>query len=178
MCGTELAVTVVGTVLGTICNIFCGDVSSKMTTALNLQSNLDDMVRDMKNLMDRITEVKQKEAAEKEGKDILAQVVTCLEDVEKLKLKVNLIQEEMVKKKKHFASFLNCNKRYRESRKVEEILEEIKRLVENIPDVVYSTTMSRQIKKIERGERLRREITLQMEYKLPTLASLWMANDV
>ncbi|GMY29860.1 hypothetical protein FCV25MIE_25102 [Fagus crenata] len=85
MCSTELAVTVVGTVLGTICNIFCGDVSSKMTTALNLQSNLDDMVRDMKDLMDRITEVKQKEAAEKEGKDILAQVVTCLEDVEKLK---------------------------------------------------------------------------------------------
>jgi disease resistance protein RPS2 len=137
MCVTELALTFIGSVLGPICNLFCGDVSSKMTTTLNLRSNLDDMVRDMKNLMDRITEVKQKmEAAEKEGKDILPRVVTWLEDVEKLELKVNPIQEE-----KPSACFLNCSKRYSASREVEEILEEIKRLVvENIPDVVYSTT--------------------------------------
>uniref|UniRef100_A0A2N9J404 Uncharacterized protein n=1 Tax=Fagus sylvatica TaxID=28930 RepID=A0A2N9J404_FAGSY len=115
MCVTDLALTVIGAVLGPICNIFCGGVSSKMTTTLNLRSNLDDMVRDMKNLMDRITEVKQKkEAAEKEGKDIRPQVVTLLEDVEKLELK---------------------------SKEVEDILEEIKRLKDNILDVVYLTTI-------------------------------------
>ena len=152
MCVTDLALTVIGAVLGPICNLFCGDVSSKMTTTLNLRSNLDDMVRDMKNLMDRITEVKQKkEAAEKEGKDILPRVVTWLEDVEKLELKVNPIQEEMVNNKKPSACFLNCSKRYRASKEVEEILEEIKRLVqvvENIPDVVYSTTIPKAVEHI------------------------------
>ncbi len=150
----QVAGAAVGAVLGPICNLLCGCVSSKMTTALNLPSNLDVLVTQMKSLVDRREEVKdENEAAKKEGKEIRAQVVTWLEDVEKLELKVNPIQEEMVNKKKPSACFLNCNKRYRESRKVEEILEEIKRLVENIPDVVYSTTMSRQIKKIERGER-------------------------
>ncbi|GMY31432.1 disease resistance protein At4g27190-like [Fagus crenata] len=127
----EVAGAAVGAVLGPICNLLCGCVSSKMTTTLNLPSNLDVLVKDMKSLVDRRVYVKnEKEAAEKEGKEILGEVVTWLEDVEKLELKVNPIQEEMVNKKKPSACFLNCNKRYRESRKVEEILEEIKRLLE------------------------------------------------
>ncbi|GMY31492.1 disease resistance protein At4g27190-like, partial [Fagus crenata] len=130
----EVVGVAVGAVLGSISNLLCGCVSSKMTTTLNLQSNLDVMVREMKNLMDRIMEVKhKKEAAEKEGMDVLAQVITCLVDVEKLERRVNLIQEE-----KPSACFLNCSKRYSASREVEEILEEIKRLVQvvgNIPDV-------------------------------------------
>uniref|UniRef100_A0A2N9G432 Uncharacterized protein n=1 Tax=Fagus sylvatica TaxID=28930 RepID=A0A2N9G432_FAGSY len=88
-------------------------------------------LEDVENLMDRITEVKQKiEAAVKEGKDILRQVETLLKDMEKLELKVNPIQEEMVNNKKPSACFLNCNKRYRASKEVEEILEEIKRLLQ------------------------------------------------
>ncbi|GMY10182.1 putative disease resistance protein, partial [Fagus crenata] len=102
-----------------------------MTTALNLPSNLDVLVTQMKSLVDRREEVKdEKEAAKKEGKEIRAQVVTWLVDVENLELKVNPIQEEMVNKKKPSACFLNYNKRYRKSRKVEEILEEIKRLLQ------------------------------------------------
>uniref|UniRef100_A0A2N9G4H7 Uncharacterized protein n=1 Tax=Fagus sylvatica TaxID=28930 RepID=A0A2N9G4H7_FAGSY len=66
----------------------------------------------------------------KEGEEILGEVVTWLEDVEKLELKVNPIQEEMVNNKKPSACFLNCNKRYRASKEVEEILEEIKRLLQ------------------------------------------------
>jgi disease resistance protein RPS2 len=127
----EVAGAAVGAVLGPICKLLCGCVSSKMTTALNLPSNLDVLVTQMKSLVDRREEVKdENEAAKKEGKEIRAQVVTWLEDVEKLELKVNPIQEEMVNKKKPSACFLNCNKRYRESRKVEEILEEIKRLLQ------------------------------------------------
>uniref|UniRef100_A0A2N9J3X1 Uncharacterized protein n=1 Tax=Fagus sylvatica TaxID=28930 RepID=A0A2N9J3X1_FAGSY len=114
----EVAGAAVGAVLGPICNLLCGCVSSKMTTTLNLPSNLDVLVKDMKSLVDRRVYVKnEKEAAEKEGKEILGEVVTWLEDVEKLELKVNPIQEEMVNKKKPSACFLNCNKRYRESRK-------------------------------------------------------------
>jgi disease resistance protein RPS2 len=64
-----------------------------------------------------------------------------LEDVEKLELKVNPIQKEMVDNKKPSACFLNCYKRYRESKEVEDILEEIKRLKDNILDVVYLTTI-------------------------------------
>uniref|UniRef100_A0A2N9HQT7 AAA+ ATPase domain-containing protein n=1 Tax=Fagus sylvatica TaxID=28930 RepID=A0A2N9HQT7_FAGSY len=127
----EVAGAAVGAVLGPICKLLCGCVSSKMTTALNLPSNLDVLVTQMKSLVDRREEVKdENEAAKKEGKEIRAQVVTWLVDVENLELKVNPIQEEMVNKKKPSACFLNCNKRYRESRKVEEILEEIKRLLQ------------------------------------------------
>ncbi|GMY39437.1 disease resistance protein At4g27190-like, partial [Fagus crenata] len=102
-----------------------------MTTTLNLPSNLDVLVKDMKSLVDRRVYVKnEKEAAEKEGKEIQGEVVTWLEDVEKLELKVNPIQEEMVNNKKPSACFINCNKRYRASKEVEEILEEIKRLLQ------------------------------------------------
>ncbi|GMY31500.1 disease resistance protein At4g27190-like, partial [Fagus crenata] len=102
-----------------------------MTTALNLPSNLDVLVTQMKSLVDRRVGVKnEKEEAEKEGQEIRAEVVTWLEVVEKLELKVNPIQEEMVNNKKPSACFLNCNKRYKASKEVEEILEEIKRLLQ------------------------------------------------
>ncbi|GMY10183.1 disease resistance protein At4g27190-like [Fagus crenata] len=127
----EIATAAVGAVLGPISNLLCGCVSSKMTTTLNLLSNRDIIVKNMDELVDRREEVKDEtEAAVKEGKDILAQVVTWLEDVEKLELKVNPIQEEMVNNKKPSACFLNCSKRYKASREVEEILEEIKRLLD------------------------------------------------
>ncbi|KAF3947792.1 hypothetical protein CMV_026126 [Castanea mollissima] len=101
-------------------------VGSKIKTTVNLKSNIAAVEKEMKSLMDRIKEVKhEKEANEKEGNEIRAQVVTWLEDVEKLQLRVNPIQG-----KKPSACFLNCSKRYRESNEVEGILEEIKRLLE------------------------------------------------
>ncbi|GMY31450.1 disease resistance protein At4g27190-like [Fagus crenata] len=99
-------------------------------------------LKDVENLMDRITEVKQKiEAAVKEGEDITRRVETLLKDMEKLELKVKPIQEDMVNNREPSACFFNCSERYRASKEVEEILEEIRRLVQNIPDVVYSTTI-------------------------------------
>ena len=52
-------------------------------------------------------------------------------DVQKLQLRVNPIQEEMVNDKKPSRCFFNCKKRYIASKDVEEILEEIKRLLED-----------------------------------------------
>uniref|UniRef100_A0A2N9FBV4 AAA+ ATPase domain-containing protein n=1 Tax=Fagus sylvatica TaxID=28930 RepID=A0A2N9FBV4_FAGSY len=132
---------VVSAAVGAVCGCFC----SKINTAVNLPSRLDVLVREMERLVDLREQVKlKKEAAEKEGNEIRSRVIKWLHDVEKLELRVNPIQEQMHNNKKPSACFLNCSKRYRESREVEEILEEIKRLVqvvENIPDVVYSTTI-------------------------------------
>ena len=132
---------VVSAAVGAVCGCFC----SKINTAVNLPSRLDVLVREMERLVDLREQVKlKKEAAEKEGNEIRSRVIKWLHDVEKLELRVDPIQEQMHNNKKPSACFLNCSKRYRESREVEEILEEIKRLVqvvENIPDVVYSTTI-------------------------------------
>ncbi|KAK7846197.1 disease resistance protein [Quercus suber] len=84
----------------------------------------------MKSLTDRIKEVKREtEAAEKEGNEIRAQVVTWLKDVETLQPRVNAIQGQMFNNKKPSRCFLNYRKRYRASREVEETLKEIKRLL-------------------------------------------------
>ncbi|GMY31433.1 disease resistance protein At4g27190-like, partial [Fagus crenata] len=124
----ELAGAAVGAVLGPICNLLCGCVNSKMTTTLKLRSNLDVLVKEMQSLVDRRVDVKNvKEVAEKKGYVIRAEVVTWLEDVEKFELKVNPMLNN---KKKPSRCFFNCNKRYRASREVEEILEEIKRLLQ------------------------------------------------
>ncbi|GMY39442.1 disease resistance protein At4g27190-like [Fagus crenata] len=89
----ELAAAALGAVLAPICNFLCGCVTSKITTTLNLRSKLDDMVKDMKSLLDRREVVKdEKEAAEREGNVIRAQVVKWLGDVEKLQPSV----EQMV----------------------------------------------------------------------------------
>ncbi|XP_065626696.1 disease resistance protein At4g27190-like [Quercus suber] len=84
----------------------------------------------MKSLADRIKDVKREtEAAEKEGNEIRAQVVTWLKDVETLQPRVNAIEGQMFTNKKPSRCFLNCRKRYRASREVEEILKEIRRLL-------------------------------------------------
>ncbi|KAM3693841.1 hypothetical protein ACJW31_07G014800 [Castanea mollissima] len=126
----EVVAAAVGALLSTTSQLLCSCVSSKTNTTFNLHSNLDAVVAEMKSLTDRIEEVKREtEAAEKEGKEIRAQVVTWLEDVAKLQPRVNAIQEQMVNNKRPSRCFLNCRKRYRASREVEETLKEIKRLL-------------------------------------------------
>ena len=121
----EVAATAIGALLKATGELFCCCVCSKInTTDVNLQSNLDALVMEIKNLMNRRKEVEDaKEVAEKEGYEIKAQVVKWLEDVEKLQLRVNPIQEDFILNKKPFTSFLNC--------KVEETLNEIKWLLES-----------------------------------------------
>ncbi|GMY31328.1 putative serine/threonine-protein kinase [Fagus crenata] len=120
----EVAATAIGALLKATGELFCCCVCSKInTTDVNLQSNLDALVMEIKNLMNRRKEVEDaKEVAEKEGYEIKAQVVKWLEDVEKLQLRVNPLQEDFILNKKPFTSFLNC--------KVEETLNEIKWLLE------------------------------------------------
>uniref|UniRef100_A0A2N9HSD1 Uncharacterized protein n=1 Tax=Fagus sylvatica TaxID=28930 RepID=A0A2N9HSD1_FAGSY len=141
----ELAAAGCGAVLTPICNFLCGCVTSKITTTLNLRSKLDDMVKDMKSLLDRREVVEdEKEAAEREGNVIRAQVVKWLGDVEKLQSSV----EEMVNDKKPSACFLNCRKRYRASKEVEKTLQDIKKLLEDgkFPNGVFDPKM---LKKVE-----------------------------
>ena len=120
----EVAATAIRALFKATGELFCCCVCSKInTTDVNLQSNLDALVMEIKNLMNRRKEVEDaKEVAEKEGYEIKAQVVKWLEDVEKLQLRVNPIQEDFILNKKPFTSFLNC--------KVEETLNEIKWLLE------------------------------------------------
>ncbi|KAK7856956.1 putative disease resistance protein [Quercus suber] len=93
-------------------------------------SDLSAVEQEMKSLADRIKDVKREtEAAEKEGNEIRAQVVTWLKDVETLQPRVNAIEGQMFTNKKPSRCFLNCRKRYRASREVEEILKEIRRLL-------------------------------------------------
>ncbi|KAF3968903.1 hypothetical protein CMV_007265 [Castanea mollissima] len=126
----EVVAAAVGALVTTTSQLLCSCVSSKTNTTFNLHSNLDAVVAEMKSLTDRIEEVKREtEAAEKEGKEIRAQVVTWLKDVETLQPRVNAIQGQMVNNKRPSRCFLNCRKRYRASREVEETLKEIKRLL-------------------------------------------------
>lgn len=106
----------VGAVVGALVikpvNLLCSCVGSKIKTTVNLQSNIAAVEKEMKILTDLREAVnRKKEATEKEGNKIIAEVVTWLEEVEKLQLKVNPIQG-----KKPSAYFLNCSKRYREQR--------------------------------------------------------------
>ena len=79
----------------------------------------------MKNLIDRRKEIiHETEAAKKEGSQIRAPVITWLEDVEMLQPRVNRIHENQPS-----TCFLNFSKRYKSSREVEEILDNIKRLL-------------------------------------------------
>ena len=113
---------VLGAVLKPISDLLCSYVGSKTKTTFNLQSNIDAVEREMKSIMDRKKDVEHEtETTKKEGNEIRAEVITWLEDVEKLQRRVNPILEN-----KPSACFLNCSKRYRESSEVEEILEEIK----------------------------------------------------
>ena len=142
---------VVGAVFGALvikpANLLCSCVSSKTKTTVNLQSNIDAVEREMKSIMDRKKDVEHEtETTKKEGNEIRAQVVTWLEDVEKLQLRVNPIQG-----KKPSACFLNCSKWYRESNEVEGILEEIKKLLEvgNFESgVAYPTRIPRAVEHI------------------------------
>ncbi|KAM4092541.1 hypothetical protein ACB094_06G047500 [Castanea mollissima] len=85
----EAVGAVVGAVVGALVtkpvNLLCSCVGSKIKTTVNLKSNIAAVEKEMKSLMDRIKEVKhEKEANEKEGNEIRAQVVTWLEDVDKI----------------------------------------------------------------------------------------------
>ncbi|KAL4613914.1 hypothetical protein ACB092_07G016700 [Castanea dentata] len=126
----EVVAAAVGALVTTTSQLLCSCVSSKTNTTFNLHSNLAAVEEEMKSLTDRIEEVKREtEAAEKEGKEIRPQVVTWLKDVETLQPRVNAIQEQMVNNKRPSRCFLNCRKRYRASREVEETLKEIRRLL-------------------------------------------------
>ncbi|XP_075674305.1 disease resistance protein At4g27190-like isoform X2 [Castanea sativa] len=126
----EVVAAAVGALVTTTSQLLCSCVSSKTNTTFNLHSNLAAVEEEMKSLTDRIEEVKREtEAAEKEGKDIRAQVVTWLKDVETLQPRVNAIQGQMVNNNRPSRCFLNCRKRYRASREVEETLKEIKKLL-------------------------------------------------
>ncbi|XP_075671424.1 disease resistance protein At4g27190-like [Castanea sativa] len=126
----EVVGAAVGALVATTSELLCSCVSSKTKTTFNLHSDVAAVEQEMKSLTDRIKEVKgETEAAEKEGHKIRAQVVTWLKDVETLQPRVNAIQGQMFNNKKPSRCFLNCRKRYRASREVEEILKEVKRLL-------------------------------------------------
>ncbi|KAL4613908.1 hypothetical protein ACB092_07G016300 [Castanea dentata] len=116
----EVVAAAVGALVTTTSQLLCSCVSSKTNTTFNLHSNLAAVEEEMKSLTD---------PAEKEGKEIRPQVVTWLKDVETLQPRVNAIQEQMVNNKRPSRCFLNCRKRDRASREVEETLKEIKRLL-------------------------------------------------
>ncbi|XP_030929223.1 disease resistance protein At4g27190-like [Quercus lobata] len=127
----EAVGAIVGALAATTSGLLCSCVCSKANTTVNLHSNLAAVKEKMKSLTDRIKEVKREtEKEEKEGNEIRDQVVTWLEDVERLQPRVNAIQGQMVDNKKPSRCFLNCRKRYRVSREVEETLNEINRLLE------------------------------------------------
>ncbi|KAL4619206.1 hypothetical protein ACB092_06G063100 [Castanea dentata] len=126
----EVVGAAVGALVATTSELLCSCVSSKTKTTFNLHSDVAAVEQEMKSLTDRIKEVKgETEAAEKEGHKIRTQVVTWLKDVETLQPRVNAIQGQMSNNKKPSRCFLNCRKRYRASREVEETLKEIKRLL-------------------------------------------------
>uniref|UniRef100_A0A7N2LYZ2 NB-ARC domain-containing protein n=1 Tax=Quercus lobata TaxID=97700 RepID=A0A7N2LYZ2_QUELO len=148
----EVVAAAVGALVTSTGELLCSCVCSKINITVNLQSNLVALEKEMKCLMDRRKEVKHEtEIAEKVGNEIRAQVVTWLEDVEKLQLRVNPIQEEMVNNENNSACFLNCSKRYKASKEVEEILQEIKRLLDVgsfNSGVVYPTRVPRAVEHI------------------------------
>ncbi|KAM3741668.1 hypothetical protein ACB098_07G013800 [Castanea mollissima] len=126
----EVVAAAVGALVATTSELLCSCVSSKTNTTVNLHSNLAAVEKEMESLTVHIEVVKREtEAAEKEGKEIRAQVVIWLKDVETLQPRVNAIQGQMVNNKRPSRCFLNCRKRYRASREVEETLKEIKRLL-------------------------------------------------
>ncbi|KAL4645124.1 hypothetical protein ACB092_02G213700 [Castanea dentata] len=148
----EVVAAAVGALVTSTGELLCSCVCSKINITVNLQSNLVALEKEMKCLMDRRKEVKHEtEIAEKVGNEIRAQVVTWLEDAEKLQLRVNPIQEEMVNSENNSACFLNCSKRYKASKEVEEILQEIKRLLDVgsfNSGVVYPTRVPRAVEHI------------------------------
>ncbi|KAL0000956.1 hypothetical protein SO802_014737 [Lithocarpus litseifolius] len=148
----EVVGAAVGALVATTSKLLCSCVSSKTNTTFNLHSNLAAVEQEMKSLTDRKKEVKREtEATEKEGNEIRAQVVTWLKDVEMLQPRVNAIEGQMFNNKKPSRCFLNCRKRYRASREVEETLEEIKRLllvVEKFNDGVGSTSVPRAVEPV------------------------------
>ena len=128
--GMEVVVAGFGALLATTSEHLCSCVYSKTNTTVNLHSNLATVEEEMRSLTDRIIEVKREtEAVEKEGNELRAQVVTWLRNVETLQPRVNAIQGQMFNNKKPSRCFLNCRKRYRASREVEETLKEINRLL-------------------------------------------------
>ncbi|XP_030964959.1 disease resistance protein At4g27190-like [Quercus lobata] len=101
----------------------------------------------MKSRIDRRKEIiHETEAAKKEGSQIRAPVITWLEDVEMLQPRVNRIHENQPS-----TCFLNFSKRYKGSREVEEILDNIKRLLKagKFPHgLVYPTRVPRAVEHI------------------------------
>ncbi|KAM3741664.1 hypothetical protein ACB098_07G013400 [Castanea mollissima] len=126
----EVVAAAVGALVTTTSQLLCSCVSSKTNTTFNLHSNLAAVEKEMESLTVHIEEVERKtEAAKKEGKEIKAQVVIWLKDVETLQPRVKAIQGQMFNNKRPSRCFLNCRKRYRASREVEETLKEIRRLL-------------------------------------------------
>ncbi|KAF3968899.1 hypothetical protein CMV_007261 [Castanea mollissima] len=126
----ELVGATVGALVATTSELLCSCANSKTNTTFNLHSNLAAVEKEMESLTVHIEVVKREtEAAEKEGKEIKAQVVIWLKDVETLQPRVKAIQGQMVNNKRPSRCFLNCRKRYRASREVEETLKEIRRLL-------------------------------------------------
>ncbi|KAM3699123.1 hypothetical protein ACJW31_05G001700 [Castanea mollissima] len=127
--------------------LLCKCVCSKINTTINVQSNLEDVEKEMKSLIDRREEIlHETEAAKKEGSQIRVPVITWLEDVEVLQPRVNRIHENQAS-----TCFLNFSKRYKGSREVEEILDNIKRLLKagKFPHcLVYPTRVPRVVEHI------------------------------
>ncbi|KAL4619209.1 hypothetical protein ACB092_06G063400 [Castanea dentata] len=143
----EVLAAAVGALVVTPAKLLCHCVCSKINTTINVQSNLDDVEKEMKSLTDRRKEIiHETEAAKKEGSQIRAPIITWLEDVEQLQPRVNRIHEN-----KPSTCFLNFSKRYKGSREVEEILDNIKRLLEagKFPQgLVYPTRVPRAVEHI------------------------------
>nr|POF02034.1 disease resistance protein [Quercus suber] len=143
----EVLAAAVGALVITPAKLLCNCVCSKINTTINVQSNLDNVEKEMKSLIDRRKEIiHDTEAAKKEGSQIRAPIITWLEDVEQLQPRVNRIHEN-----KPSTCFLNFSKRYKGSREVEEILDNIKRLLEagKFPQgLVYPTRVPRAVEHI------------------------------
>ena len=151
----EVVVSIFGSAVAGTVRLLYDSLYSKINNTVKLRSGLYVLEEEMKSLMSLRNEVKDEtESAEREGKAIRGHVIEWLREVDELELelRVNPIQADIVNNRKLSGCSLNCRKRYRVSREVAEILQEIQRLLKSrsflTGSVVYPTTRPREVEHI------------------------------
>ncbi|XP_059441574.1 disease resistance protein At4g27190-like [Corylus avellana] len=120
----QVATTIASEVVVPTGRVLCTFIYSMIKDIVKFQSNLDGLKEKMEDLLAVKDGVKiETELAENDGKEVKPLVTKWLDDVQKLEVEVNKIQDVKLSPRS-----LNCIKRYSISRKVAEKLKDIEEL--------------------------------------------------
>lgn len=149
----EAVASLLGLIVVEASKLICRPVFLKVRKIVKFQSNINKLEKEMKSLLILKSSIKEAiELAERDGTSPTIRVTEWLREAEEIEIGVISIQADVAANGENLhGCHLNCRLRYRQSKEVEKMLEEVKQIQnhgwESFPESLVAVTS--QVKAVE-----------------------------